>query len=93
MNSYHIIQRVLLTEKGTRLSETENKYIFRVHPKANKPEIKRAVEDVFGVHVEEVNTMNRKGKIKRERGLHFGRTAAWKRAVVTLREGEQIEII
>jgi large subunit ribosomal protein L23 len=90
---YQVIDKALLTEKGTRLSEEENKYIFRVNPAANKAEIKQAVEKLFNVEVVSVNTMNRKGKKKRERTASFGRTAAWKRAVVTLSESSTIDFV
>lgn len=90
---YQVIQTALLTEKGTRLTEQENKYIFRVNPNANKAEIKRAVEEFFKVKVVAVNTMNRQGKKKRQRTASFGRTAAWKRAVVTLAEGNSIDFV
>ncbi|MBI9019786.1 MAG: 50S ribosomal protein L23 [Verrucomicrobia bacterium] len=90
---YQIINKVLLTEKGTRLSEEENKYIFSVNPKANKAEIKQAVEKFFKVKVVAVNTMNRQGKKKRERTASAGRTAAWKRAVVTLAEDSKIDFV
>ena len=83
-NSSDLIKAVLLTEKGTQLSEEENKYLFRVSMTANKIEIKRAVEELFSVRVMAVNTMRRKGKKKRERTANYGTTAAWKRAVVTL---------
>jgi large subunit ribosomal protein L23 len=59
---YQVIQSALLTEKGTRLSDEENKYLFRVNPRANKAEIKKAVEECFQVKVVAVNTMNRQGK-------------------------------
>lgn len=90
---YQVIQKVLLTEKGTRLSEEENKYIFRVDPAANKAEIKQAVEQLFKVKVTAVNTMKRDGKKKRERTASFGRTAHWKRAVITLAEGSKIDLV
>jgi len=90
--SYQIVQNLLITEKGTRLTEKENKYLFRVHPAANKREIKQAVESLFGVNVEQVNTMLRKGKMKRERTMRYGRTAGWKRAVVTLKDGDTIDL-
>ncbi|HDL77922.1 MAG TPA: 50S ribosomal protein L23 [Lentisphaerae bacterium] len=89
---YKVIENIVLTEKVVRMSERENKYVFRVHPRANKHDIKRAVEEIFGVTVLAVNTMRRKGKPKRERMINYGRTAAWKRAIVTLKEGEKIEI-
>jgi large subunit ribosomal protein L23 len=91
-DSSRVIDTVLLTEKGTRLSEEQNKYVLKVAREANKVEIRAAVEDLFGVHVQKVNTMNRGGKKKRSRTMQYGRTAAWKRAVVTLREGETIDL-
>ena len=92
-SSADIIKKILLTEKGTRLSEEQNKYLFRVSKEANKVEIKRAVEELFSVRVMAVNTMRRKGKKKRERTAHFGTTAAWKRAVVTLHAEDSINLI
>jgi large subunit ribosomal protein L23 len=92
-NSADIIKQVLLTEKGTRLSDEQNKYLFRVSREANKVEIKRAVEELFDVRVMAVNTMCRKGKKKRQRTAQFGTTAAWKRAVVTLHEDDSINLI
>ena len=92
-NSSDLINAVLLTEKGTRLSEEENKYLFRVSMTANKIEIKRAVEELFSVRVMAVNTMRRKGKKKRERTANYGTTAAWKRAVVTLHADDSINLI
>lgn len=87
-----IIKRLQLTEKGTLLSEKENKYLFRVHPSANKVEIKQAVEQLFSVSVDKVNTMNYRGKRKRLRTVRYGRRADWKRAVVTLSEGSKIDL-
>ncbi|QHI68253.1 50S ribosomal protein L23 [Tichowtungia aerotolerans] len=90
---YQVIDRALLTEKGTRLAEEENKYLFRVNPSANKLEIKEAVEQLFKVKVVSVNTMNRQGKKKRQRTASSGKTADWKRAVVTLAEGNTIDFV
>ena len=87
-----IIRKLLLTEKGTHLTEKENQYLFRVDPSANKIEIKNAVEKIFKVKVTKVNTMNRRGKHKRLRSMSYGMTSAWKRAVVTLKEGEKIDL-
>ena len=87
-----IIRKLLLTEKGTLLTEKENQYLFRVDPSANKIEIKNAVEKIFNVKVMKVNTMNRPGKHKRLRSMSYGMTSAWKRAVVTLKEGEKIDL-
>jgi large subunit ribosomal protein L23 len=87
-----IIKRMLMTEKGTRLKETANQYSFEVDRGANKVEIRRAVEEQFGVKVKDVNTMTRKGKAKRLRTASYGRTSAWKRAIVTLQDGQNIEM-
>jgi large subunit ribosomal protein L23 len=92
-NSTDVIKRILLTEKGMRLSEEQSKYLFRVSKDANKVEIKRAVEELFNVRVMAVNTMSRKGKKKRQRTAHAGKTAAWKRAVVTLNAEDSINLI
>ena len=87
-----IIRKLLMTEKGTLLTERENQYLFRVDPSANKIEIKNAVENIFKVKVTKVNTMNRRGKHKRLRSMSYGMTSAWKRAVVTLKAGEKINL-
>lgn len=89
---YNTVRKILVTEKGSRLKETANQYVFRVDPRANKLEIKRAVEKMFKVRVAKVNTMNRVGKQKRLRTMKYGMTPAWKRAVVTLREGSTIDL-
>ncbi len=87
-----IIDKVVVTEKGTRLGESDNQYLFNVVPDANKIQIKQAVEEMFKVKVDKVNTMNRSGKLKRDRRGKYGRRAAVKRAVVTLKEGDKIEL-
>jgi large subunit ribosomal protein L23 len=92
-NSADIIKKILLTEKGTMLSEEQNKFLFKVAIDANKVEIKRAVEELFSVRVMAVNTMRRKGKKKRQRTAQYGTTAAWKRAVVTLNAEDSINLI
>lgn len=92
-NTADVIKKILLTEKGTRLSEEQNQYLFRVAKDANKMEIKQAVESLFNVRVMAVNTMCRKGKKKRARTAQFGTTASWKRAVVTLHEEDNINLI
>ena len=92
-SSSELIKQILLTEKGTYLTESENKYQFRVSMNANKIEIKRAIEELFNVRVTSVNTMRRKGKKKRERTASYGTTAAWKRAVVTLHNDDSINLI
>jgi large subunit ribosomal protein L23 len=90
--SQMIIDKVVVTEKGTRLGESDNQYLFNVSPGANKIEIKKAVEEMFKVKVENVNTMTRNGKLKRDRRGHYGRRAKVKRAVVTLKDGDKIEL-
>ncbi len=87
-----IIKKLLMTEKGTRLKEVANQYVFEVDRGANKLEIRRAVEQQFDVKVKEVNTMTRHGKAKRLRTASYGRTPSWKRAVVTLQAGQNIEM-
>lgn len=90
-NPYSIILHPLRTEKGTNVLAKENKYVFVVDRHANKIEIKRAVEEIYKVEVEEVNTLNVLGKWRRVR-LVEGKRPDWKKAVVTLKEGEVIEI-
>ena len=89
---YDLIKNASLTEKATLLSEKQNKYVFRVSPRANKTEIKDAVQRLFQKKVLHVNTCNYAGKAKRVRGP-LGRTAHWKKAIVTLAEGEKIELV
>jgi large subunit ribosomal protein L23 len=90
--SFDIIDSIRLTEKGTLLSEKQNQYVFRVKPYANKLQIKRAIEQLFGKTVISVNTCNYAGKKKRERTAHIGRKAHWKKAIVTLKEGDRIDL-
>ncbi len=87
-----IVKKMLMTEKGSRLKEVGNQYIFEVDRGANKLEIRRAVEQQFNVKVKDVNTMMRQGKAKRQRTMSYGRTSVWKRAVVTLQDGQSIEM-
>lgn len=95
----YILLRPLLTEKMSRLEEEQRKYAFEVHPQANKLEIKAAVEEKFGVKVLKVATSNRVGKAKsmtiRSKGRAIrtiGRRSHWKRAVITLDEGQKIDL-
>lgn len=85
-----IIIKPVATEKSVDLMQ-ENKYCFRVAKDANKIEIKNAIEEIFKVTVINVNTVNVHGKMKRM-GRTQGKTASWKKAVVTLREGDSIEV-
>ncbi|MEI6071409.1 MAG: 50S ribosomal protein L23 [Verrucomicrobiae bacterium] len=94
MNEVHDhIQSVILTEKATLLSEKFNKYVFRVSPAANKIQIKRAIEVIFKKKVVDVNTANFAGKKKRERKADFGRRPHWKKAIVTLKAGEKLDLV
>ena len=86
---YGIIKRSLFTEKGTLQQEKSNTFAFEVHPKSNKIQVRQAIEAIFGVKVLGVRTMTVPGKIKRF-GNSQGRTSPWKKALVTLREGERI---
>jgi large subunit ribosomal protein L23 len=86
-----IIRKVLITEKGTMMRETLRQYFFEVARDANKIEIKRAVEAVFNVKVDSVQTMQLQGKMKRQ-GRSVGRRNDWKKAIVTLKPDQKIEL-
>jgi large subunit ribosomal protein L23 len=94
LNYDEIIIEPVITEKALNLRERLNKYTFIVHPKANKVQIKEAIEKIFGVKVKKVNTILMKPK--RRRGLRnrfrFGYTSAYKKAIVTLEEGYKINL-
>ena len=87
---YDIIKTLVRTEKGTML-EPDRKYLFHVARRANKIEIKKAIEEIYNVKVEAVNTSVMSGKLKRVR-QELGYTTSWKKAVVTLKEGQKIEV-
>ena len=87
---YDIIKTLVRTEKGTML-ESERKYLFQVAKSSNKIEIKKAVEEIYKVKVQDVNTSIVRGKLKRVR-QEQGKTTPWKKAVVTLKEGQKIEV-
>jgi large subunit ribosomal protein L23 len=87
---YKIIRRPLITEKSTIQKEMNNQLAFEVDRRANKIEIKKAVERIFKVQVEDVRTQNYQGKIKRL-GRNTGRRRHWKKAIVTLKPGQKIE--
>ena len=90
---FDIIRTIRLTEKSTILTDKGNKYVFEVNPAANKLEIKAAVESLFQKRVVSVNTANYAGKKKRERRADFGRRPHWKKAIVTLKEGEKLDLV
>jgi len=89
---YSVVRTVRITEKGTAQTEASNQYQIVVDKRANKLDVKRAVEHLFKVKVVRVNTMHVRGKARRERTMQFGRTPAWKKAIVTLKEGDKIEL-
>ncbi len=90
-NPYQIVKRPLLTEKSDRLRETNNQYCFEVAVWANKLEVKAAIESLFEVKVSSVRIQNRIGKAKRM-GRFTGKRADWKKAIVTLKEDQVIEL-
>jgi len=90
MNLADIVRGPVITEKGSLVNELGNQVVFRVHPRANKVEIRRAVESLFKVRVEKVRTSRQLGKTRRV-GRHLGRRPDWKKAYVTLAEGSRID--
>ena len=90
LNAYDVIRSPVITEKATMASEA-NQVVFNVASSATKPEIKKAVEALFSVKVKSVNTLVRKGKTKRFRGI-AGRQSDVKKAIVTLQEGHAIDV-
>ncbi|MEW6499963.1 MAG: 50S ribosomal protein L23 [Thermodesulfobacteriota bacterium] len=92
MNIFEVIKKPRLTEKGMGLQEAHNQIVLRVDPRANKHEIKQAVEGLFNVKVEGVRTANMPGKEKRL-GRNVGQTSDWKKAIVTLAEGSKVDFL
>ena len=90
LHTYQVIVRPLITEKATILAG-DHKYAFEVDRRANKNQVRQAVETAFSVHVLKVNTMNVRGKGRRV-GRRYTRTRDWKKAIVTLTEGETIQL-
>jgi len=91
LHIYDILREPMITEKVSVAAEKFGKYAFKVHPEANKKQIKSAIEKVFNVHVVKVNTSNHIGKVRRVR-FQPGLTPGWKKAIVTLKTGEKIDI-
>jgi large subunit ribosomal protein L23 len=91
VDPHQVIIRPVISEKSYNLIEGEGQYTFQVDRRANKNQVKRAVEAAFDVRVQKVNTVNVKSKPKRQ-GLTRGRTSTWKKAVVKLAEGERIDL-
>jgi large subunit ribosomal protein L23 len=90
MQSFEIIKTVRLTEKGTRQGDAYNQYTVVADPRANKTQIRHAVQELFKVKVTKVNTLNVHGKARRQRTKQAGQTNDWKKAIVTLKEGDKI---
>jgi large subunit ribosomal protein L23 len=90
MNAFEVIKTVRLTEKGTRQGEKYNQYTVVADPRANKTEIRQAVQELFKVKVLRVNTLNVRGKSRRKRTIQAGRASNWKKAIVTLKDGDKI---
>ena len=88
-NVYEVLRRPLVTEKFQNLKDTQRTLGFEVHQDATKPEIKKAVETLFGVKVQEVRVANVHGKVKRQ-GRFVGRRPDWKKAYVVLKKGEKM---
>ena len=89
-----ILIQPVISEKAMEATEAQRKYHFKVSPKANKVDIRRAVEAIFNVRVESVNTLNVRGKSRRRSQRHrMGKTAAWKKAIVMLAAGDRIDVM
>jgi large subunit ribosomal protein L23 len=90
---FRVINTIRLSEKATLLGEQNNEYVFEVDPKANKLEIKQAVQQIFGKKVAAVRTLHCSGKKRRQRRADYGRTKDWKKAIVRLKAGEKIDLV
>ena len=92
MNSFEIVKTVRLTEKGTRQGEKLNQYTVVADRRANKVQIRHAVQELFKVKVIKINTLNVRGKLRRKRTTSVGRAPNWKKAIVTLKAGDKISL-
>jgi large subunit ribosomal protein L23 len=93
-NPYYIVKGPLLSEESTIQRDAKSHYTFRVDPRANKRQIRDAIEKIFNVKVVAVNTMNYQGKTSGRRGRGVpGRRPDWKKAIVTLRKGDAIDLV
>ena len=90
MNAFEVIKTVRLTEKGTRQGEKFNQYTVVADRRANRTEIRQAVQELFKVKVTKVNTLNVRGKFRRQRTSQAGQAPSWKKAIVTLKDGDKI---
>lgn len=91
MDDFNVIVRPLVTEQGMHFANAKGAYSFEVNRKANKTQVKNAVEKIYGVKVDKVRTANRKGK-QRRRGRTVGMTSSWKKAVVYLQPDYHIDL-
>ncbi len=92
MKSFVVIKSVRLTEKGATQAEKSNQYTVVADPRANKIQIRQAVQELFNVKVLSVNTLNVTGKDRRKRTAQAGKTPNWKKAIVTLKDGDKISL-
>jgi large subunit ribosomal protein L23 len=92
MNTFQIIKTVRLTEKGTRQSELFNQYTVVADRRASKLQIRKAVQELFSVTVVRVNTLNVHGKLRRQKTAQAGKAPDWKKAVITLKDGDKISL-
>jgi len=90
MNPFQIIKTVRVTEKGTTQADKYNQYTVVADRRANKQQIRQAVQELFKVKVLRINTLNVEGKLRRQRTAQAGKSADWKKAIVTLKEGDKI---
>jgi len=93
MNTTHVLKQLLLTEKSNKLSSDFGQYTFEIHRDANKHQVAEAVEKAFKVTVTRVNVMNIDGKNTRSRQGLPSKTSAYKKAIVTLKKGDKIELL
>jgi large subunit ribosomal protein L23 len=92
MNHFEIIKTVRVTEKGTLQTAKFNQYTVVADRRANKVQIRQAVQELFNVKVLRVNTVNVTGKARRKRTAHAGKSPDWKKAIVTLKDGDKISL-
>lgn len=92
MNAFEIIKTARLTEKGTRQSEKLNQYTLVADRRATRTQIRQAVQELFKVKVTKVNTLNVRGKARRQRTAQAGTAPGWKKAIVTLKDGDKITL-
>ena len=90
MQQHEVLVKPIVTERATDLTEKYNQFAFKVNPTANKPQIRDAIESMYGVKVTNIRTMVVPGKLRR-RGMSIGKQSNWKKAIVTLKEGDVID--